>query len=118
MPSVSRQFVARTDSSSSARLMFSLRSSSRSTASLRRRAADLDRFVERHFRARLGVLDERVEVLAENLGRLDQGHLRADGAVGPDFHHQPVVVRLLADAGFLDVVLHADDRARSCYRPG
>ena len=30
-----------------------------------------------HLRAQLGVLHERVEVLAEDLGRFDQGHLRA-----------------------------------------
>ena len=49
-------------------------------------------------------------MLAEDLGRLDQGHLRRDGAVGPDLHDQLVVVRLLADAGLLDLVLDADDR--------
>src|SRR5205823_1682491 len=34
--------------------------------------------------AELEVLDEGIEVLAEDLGRLDEGHLGGDGAVGPD----------------------------------
>ena len=68
-------------------------------------------------RARLGVLHERVQVLAQDLGRFDQGHLRVDRAVGPDFHDQLVVVGLLTDAGFLDLVLDADHRARSWNRP-
>ena len=34
-----------------------------------------------------------------------------DRAVGPDLQRQLVVVRLLADAGLLDLVPHADDRA-------
>ncbi len=107
MFSDSRQLVARTDSFSSARLMFSF---------------DSDGRVDRHqaagrassactARAQLGVLHERVEVLAEDLGRLDQRHLRADRAVGPDFQRQLVVVGLLADAGFLDLVADADHRA-------
>ena len=48
--------------------------------------------------AGLKMLHERVEVLAQNLGGLDQGHVRGDRAVGPDFHDQAVVVGLLADA--------------------
>ena len=63
------------------------------------------------FGPELGVLHERVEVLAEDLGRFDQRHLRMDRAVGPDFQRQLVVVRLLADAGFFDLVAHAGDRA-------
>ena len=44
------------------------------------------------------------------LAAFDQRHLRRDGAVGPDLHDQLVVVRPLADAGLLDLVLDADDR--------
>ena len=62
-------------------------------------------------RAELGVLHERIEVLAKNLGRFDQRHFRRDRAVGPDLERELVVVRLLADAGFFDAVANADDRA-------
>ncbi len=61
--------------------------------------------------AGLVVLDERVEVLAEDLGGLDQGHLGAEGAGRPDPEDELVVVGPLADAGVLDAVLDADDRA-------
>ena len=64
MFSDSRQLLARTDSFSSARLMFSLasRPASMPSDAVAGRRADL--------RAELGVLHERVEVLAEDLGRL------------------------------------------------
>jgi hypothetical protein len=48
-------------------------------------------------------------VLAEDLGGLDEGHLRADRAVGPDLEDQAVVVGLLADAGVLGGVADAGD---------
>ena len=64
-----------------------------------------------HHRPQFVVLHERVQVLAEDLGRLDQRHLRRDRAVGPDFDGQLVVVGLLADAGFLDLVANANHRA-------
>ena len=63
--------------------------------------------------AGLVVLDERVQVLAEDLGGLDQGHLGAEHAGGPDPQDQLVVVGPLADAGVLDVVLDAVDRAEA-----
>ncbi len=63
--------------------------------------------------AGLVVLDERVQVLAEDLGGLDQGHLGAEDAGGPDPQDQLVVVGPLADAGVLDVVLDAMDRAEA-----
>ena len=71
MFSDSRQLVARTDRSNSARLMFSLASVAGS-----RPPAPTARASAMHHRPQLGVLDERVEVLAEDLGRLDQRHLR------------------------------------------
>ncbi len=46
-------------------------------------------------------------MLAENLGGFDQGHFGAQRAVGPNFERQLVVVGLLADAGFLNLVTHA-----------
>src|SRR5262245_36018339 len=49
-------------------------------------------------------------MLAKDLGRLDERHLRGRGAVSPDLHDQAVVVGPLADAGLLDLVLDADDR--------
>ena len=75
--------------------------------------ASLADVFQRHLGARLGVLDERVEVLPHDLGPFHQGHVRADGAVGPDFQNQLVVVGPLADAGFLDVVLDADHRGEA-----
>ena len=71
MFSDSRQLLARTDSFNSARLMLSFDSMAASMLArhVAGRRADL--------RAELGVLHERVEVLAENLGRLDQRHFRA-----------------------------------------
>jgi hypothetical protein len=50
-------------------------------------------------------------VLAEDLGGLDERHVRGDGAVGPDFHDELVVVGALADAGVFDVVADALDGA-------
>ena len=73
--------------------------------------ADPPRERRRDARTQLAVLHERVEVLAENLGRFDQGHLGTDRAVGPDFQRQLVVVGLLADARLFDLVADADDRA-------
>jgi hypothetical protein len=55
------------------------------------------------------VLDERIEVLAEDLGRLDDRHVGRDGAVGPDLEDQLVIVGLLSDAGVLDGVADALD---------
>jgi hypothetical protein len=80
--------------------MFSLRMSSSSTPAAA--AASSDALL-----AHLEVLHERVEVLAEDLAGLDEGHLRRDGAVGPDLHGQLVVVGPLADAGVLDLVADA-----------
>ena len=57
------------------------------------------------------VLDERIEVFAENLGRLDQGHFRIDRAVGPNLHRQLVVVGLVSHAGLFDLVADLDHRA-------
>ena len=57
------------------------------------------------------VLDERVEVLAQNLGGFDERHLGADRTVGPDFNGQLVVVRLLADTRLFDLVADPRDRA-------
>src|SRR5262249_51881729 len=53
------------------------------------------------------VLDERVEVLAQDLRGLDQRHLGRDRAVSPDLEDELVVVRELADARVLGLVLHA-----------
>ena len=72
MFSDSRQLVARTERSSSARLMFSLASVAGSMSQAAQRPG-----LGVHHRPQLLVLDEGVEVLAEDLGRLDQGHLRA-----------------------------------------
>ena len=105
MPSLSRQFVARTESSSSARLMSSLRSSS---ASIGCAWPSSPREPRRAGPAGLVVLHERVEVLAKDLGGLDKGHLGAEHAGRPDPQDQLVVVGPLADAGVLDVVLDAD----------
>ena len=52
-------------------------------------------------------------MLAEDLGGLDQGHLRPEDAGRPDPQDQLVVVGPLADAGVLDVVLDAVDRAEA-----
>ena len=52
-------------------------------------------------------------MLAEDLGGLDQGHLGAEDAGRPDPQDQLVVVGPLADAGVLDVVLDAVDRAEA-----
>src|SRR5262249_10978668 len=73
-------------------------------------AGGVEVIAERQFGGRLGVLDERVQVFAEDLGAFDHGHLRRYRAVGPDLHHQAVVVGALADAGFLDLVLDAQHR--------
>ncbi len=102
MFSASRQLVARTDSFSSARhIELGLEAGVEALGHRHAgRSADL--------RAELAVLHERVEVLAEDLGRLDQCHLRSDRAVGPDLHRQLVVVGLLADAGLLDLVADAE----------
>ena len=111
IPSLSRQLVARTESSSSARLMSSFRSSSASSG--RWLAAVAAGGLGGQAGAGLVVLDERVQVLAEDLGGFDQGHLGAEGAGGPDPQHQLVVVGPLADAGVLDVILDAMDRAET-----
>ena len=74
----------------------------------RRQAAGGLRLLQ--FGAELELLDERVEVLAEDLGRLDEREFRRQGAVGPDFEDEPVVVRPLADARVLGLRAHADDR--------
>jgi hypothetical protein len=57
-------------------------------------------------------------VLAEDLGRLDEGHVRRDGAVGPDLEDQLVIVGLLSDAGILDGVADALDGASRGHRRG
>jgi hypothetical protein len=44
-------------------------------------------------------------MLAKNLGGLDERHLRGHGSIGPDLQRQTVIVRLLADTRFLDLVL-------------
>ena len=111
IPSLSRQLVARTESSSSARLMSSLRSSSASIGMCCDAVAG--KGLGRQARAGLVVLDERVQVLAEDLGGLDQGHLGAEDAGRPDPQNQLVVVGPLADAGVLDVVLDPMDRAEA-----
>ena len=59
--------------------------------------------------AGLEVLNEGVQVLAEDLGGFDEGHIRADGAVGPDFEDQTIVVGLLSDAGVFGLVADARD---------
>ena len=66
---------------------------------------------QRHLVARLGVAHERVEVLAEDLGSLDERHLGRHRPVGPDLEGQLVVVGLLTDPGLLDLVLDPGDRA-------
>src|SRR6185369_6556783 len=65
--------------------------------------------VGRKFRAGFAVRDERAEMLAENFRRFDEGHLRIDRAVRPDFENELVVIRPLADARVFDFVAHADD---------
>src|SRR5690606_8292088 len=65
----------------------------------------------------LVVLHERVEVLAHDLGALNQAELRVLGAVGPDLEDQAVVVRQLADAGVLGLEAHARDRAEVGVKP-
>ncbi len=57
--------------------------------------------------AQVEVLDERVEVLAQDLAGLDERHLGGDGAVGPDVEDQLVVVGALTDAGVLGLEAHA-----------
>ena len=37
-----------------------------------------------NLRAELGVIHERIEMLAEDLGRLDERHFRRYGTVGPN----------------------------------
>src|SRR5271157_2573568 len=64
-------------------------------------------------RARLVVLDERIQVLAEDLGGLDESHLRAEDTRRPDSQDQLVVVGSLADASVLDMVLDALHRAEA-----
>ena len=85
--------------------MFSLASSAPSMPTLPPRAGRM------HAGPKLGILHERIEVLAEDLGRFDQGHFGMDRAVGPDLQRELVVVRLLADAGFFDFVADAGDGA-------
>ncbi len=58
----------------------------------------------------LEVLHERVEVLAQDLCRFDQRHLRADRAVGPDFQRQLVEVGLLTDTGVFHLVTDTGHR--------
>jgi hypothetical protein len=62
-------------------------------------------------RAEAGVLHEGREMLPQNLRRFDQRHLRTQRAVRPKLQRELVVVGLLADASFLDVVTHARHRA-------
>src|SRR5882672_1093703 len=66
--------------------------------------------VDLELAAQFEVLDEGVEVLAQDLGRLGDRLLRGDGPVGPHFEDQALVVRQLADARVLDLVPHALDR--------
>src|SRR5438270_115687 len=53
---------------------------------------------------------EDTEVIAEKLGREADRLLRRDGAVGPDFEHELVVVGGLADARAFHVIVHAAHR--------
>ena len=69
--------------------------------------------VDGHLRPRLGVLDERVQVLAQNLGPFHQGQLRGDGlrvAIAASRFNDFITERLLA--GALDGLLrHGVDEA-------
>ena len=57
------------------------------------------------------ILNKRVEVLAKNLGRLNHRHLRIDRTVGPNLKRQLIVVGLLANTSFFDVIPNASHRA-------
>ena len=113
----SRQLFARTDRSSSCTRHVQLLLELRVDHRLVRVAQGADRLVVGGVAAQLEVLHERVEVLAEDLARLDQRHLRRDRAVGPDLEDQAVVVGLLADAGVLGRVADARDRRVDRCRP-
>ena len=62
-------------------------------------------------RAEFRVLNERVEVLAQDLGRFDHRHFRMNRAVGPNLQRQLVVVRFLSDACLVDRVADTNHRA-------
>src|SRR5579883_1046924 len=53
--------------------------------------------------------DEDVEGLAQELGGLNERLGRVERAIGPDLEDQAVIVRDLADASVLDVVVHLGD---------
>ena len=55
-------------------------------------------------------LGEPPELAHQDLGRLAEGRLRGRRAVGLDLDRKLVVVRHLADAGLLDLVVHAAHR--------
>jgi hypothetical protein len=96
-----RQLAARTESSISLTLML---------RSLRARRFPRSGLPGRPRTRRLVVVvDEHVEVVAQDGGGLEQGVVRADAAVGPDVEHELVVVGVLADAGVFHGVLHAGD---------
>src|SRR5262249_45627481 len=69
--------------------------------------------VDGNLRPRFRVLNERIEVLAKDLRALDDRHLRADRAVGPNLHDQLVIVGALADARVFNLVLDAQDRRKA-----
>src|SRR5439155_22866067 len=65
--------------------------------------------VDLELAAQLEVLDERVQVLAQDLRRLGYRLLGRDRAVGPYLEDQALVVRQLPDARVLDLVADALD---------
>ena len=56
------------------------------------------------------VADEDVEVLAQDVRRVDERLVRIDAAVGRDLEDQLLVVGVLADAAVGDLEVHAGDR--------
>jgi len=56
------------------------------------------------------VIDEDVEVLAEDGAGLGEGRVRGDAAIGPEFEDEFVVVGFLADPAIFDPVADAGDR--------
>src|SRR5579871_5302440 len=55
------------------------------------RNSRLGRALDRHLRPWFGILDEGVQMLAQDLGALDHRHLRRDRAVGPDLHDKLIM---------------------------
>ena len=73
-------------------------------------------FLRLHHGTDIRILDERVEMLAENLRRLHKSHLRLQGAVGPDLKNQAIVIGQLTNPGVLRFITNpADGRERGIH---